>query len=371
LHSPKIRGVLPRRDLAGEAMSVGSRIRGRWCGWAIAAVIIVLCGSAPTGAQEARYFRIGAGGTGGSFFEIAGVIAGAISKPPGTPSCEKGGSCGVPGLVAVAQATQGSVDNLRLITAGQIESGIVQSDIAGWAFTGAGPFAGEGAMKQMRAVASLFPERLQIVVRADGPVKSLADLRGRRISLGETESGTLVDARILLEAAGLRERDLIAEYQRPSTAAANVGSGALDGLFLIGGVPVPALRDLAAATPIRLVPIDDDVLSRLQRIYSLYRRDIIPADAYPGIESSTPSIGFRAIWVVAGDAPEELVYAMTKALWSEATRRLLDASGPIGRQVVLEEALDGLPVPLHPGAKRFYRETGLPVEDETPNKEAN
>jgi hypothetical protein len=329
-------------------------------------LLVALClGAAAAISQEAQFFRIGAAGTGGSFFEIGGVIAGAISKPPGAPSCERGGSCGVPGLVAVAQATQGSVDNIRMVGSGQIESGIAQSDIVAWAYAGAGVFQGDAPMRQLRAIASLFPERLQLVVRADGPIKSLADLEGRRISLGELESGTLVDSRVLLAAAGLSESSVIAEFLRPGAAAAKLKEGTIEGFFLIGGIPVPAVRDLAAALPLRLVPIDDDVLARMQKHYSLYRRAVIPAGAYPGIDVDTPSIGFHAIWAVTTNLSDDLVYAVTKALWSEATRRLLDAH-PIGRQVRLEEAVLGVPVPLHPGARRFYREAGLLAEGGAP-----
>src|SRR5262245_66692840 len=117
----------------------------------------------PTSAQETRFFRIGAAATAGSFFEIGGVLASAISKPGGSLPCEQGGSCGVPGLIAVAQATQGSVENLRMVASDQIESGIAQSDIAGWAFAGTGVFADVGPIKKLRAIASLFPESLHVV----------------------------------------------------------------------------------------------------------------------------------------------------------------------------------------------------------------
>src|SRR5437588_10350221 len=93
-----------------------------------------------------------------------------------------------------------------------------------------------------------------------------------------------------------------------------------------------------------------------------YRRSVIPAGTYPGINVETPSIGFDALWIVSADAPDDLIYAITKALWNEATQRLLDARDPLGKQVRLEGALDGLSIPLHPGAKRFYREAGLPVD---------
>jgi uncharacterized protein len=330
-------------------------------------VVLGLLGRiAPACADETHFFRIGAAATAGSFFEIGGVLASAISKPADSLPCEQGGSCGVPGLVAIAQATQGSVENLRMVASGQIESGIAQSDVVSWAYAGTGIFTGEEPLKKLRAIASLFPESLHVVVPAAGPIQTLSDLKGRRISLGQTGSGTLVDARIVLAASGFAEKDLSSEYLRSGTAATDLSDGTLEGFFLIGGVPLPAIRAVAATTPIRLIPIPDDVLSRMQEKYGPYDRSIIPADTYPGVSVATPTIGFYALWLVSADAPEDLIYSITKTLWNEATQRLLDAHDPIGKHVRLEDALDGLAVPLHPGAKRFYRQAGLPVGDDRP-----
>jgi hypothetical protein len=330
----------------------------------VAAIFVLglLFGRVSPSAQEGQFFRIGAAATSGTFFEIGAVIASAISKPVGSPPCEHGGNCGVPGLVAVTQATQGSVENLRMVAAGQIESGIAQSDIVSWAYAGTGIFAAEGPMKNLRAIASLFPESLQLVVRADSAIQTLADLRGKHISLGQPASGTLADARVVLAAAGLTEKDVMPEYLRPGVAAANVKDGTLDGFFIIGGVPVPTIRDLAAETPVRLIPVEDDVLDKMRESSTSYRRSVIPSGTYSGIAVEIPSIGFDALWIVSGDASDELIYAITKSLWNDATQRLLAARDPIGKQVRLEDALDGLSIPLHPGARRFYREAGLPVD---------
>ena len=140
---------------------------GLRCSSPLAAVIIALplWPTAPADAQEVRFFRIGAAATAGSFFEIGGVLASAISKPADSLPCEQGGSCGVPGLVAVAEATQGSVANLRMVASDQIESGIAQSDVVSWAVAGTGVFADQGPIKKLRAIASLFPECLHAVVR--------------------------------------------------------------------------------------------------------------------------------------------------------------------------------------------------------------
>jgi hypothetical protein len=249
-----------------------------------------------------------------------------------------------------------------MVAAGQIESGIAQSDIVSWAYAGTGIFAATGPLKNLRAIASLFPESLQLVVRDDSAIRTLADLRGKRISLGQPASGTLADARIVLAAAGVTEKDIRAEYLRPGMAAASVKDGTLDGFFVIGGVPVPAIRDLAAEAPVRLIPVDGGVLAKMRESSASYRRSVIPSGTYPGISVETPSIGFDALWIVSGDAPEDLIYAITKALWNDATQRLLEAREPLGKQVRLGDALDGLSIPLHPGAKRFYREAGLPVD---------
>jgi len=166
----------------------------------------------------------------------------------------------------------------------------------------------------------------------------------------------------VLAASGLTERDLSSEYLRSGTAAADLADGSLDGFFLIGGVPIPAVRALAAIMPIGLLPISDDVLSKMQEKYGPYVRSVIPAETYPGVGVATSTVGFHALWIVSADASDDLIFAITKALWNKATQRLLDTHDPIGRDVRLEHALDGLTVPLHPGASRFYQEVGLPVD---------
>jgi TRAP transporter TAXI family solute receptor len=344
----------------------------RWCGPVLAAVLLAaffaagLAGLAQAQpkepAPEPRYFRIGTAATGGSFFEIGGIIAGAVSGPTEAPPCGRGGTCGVPGLVAVAQATPGSVGNLRLIDSGEIESGFAQADLAGWAYNGVKLFAGSGRLRELRAIASLFPAVAHFVVRADSPIRSLADLKGKTIAVGEAGSGSAADATVLLEAAGLGDGDVVQKYLRPGPGAAEVKAGTVDAMFISGAYPVPAVRDLAASTPIRLIPIEGEVIEKLNRDFGHYRPAAIPAGAYPGIDEPTPSIGFSVLWLVNSRVDPDLVYAITKSLWNTATAKLLSVVEPVGNQIRLERALDGLSVPLHPGAARFYREVGLPVD---------
>jgi len=339
-----------------------------WRGLACASLLLMMavCIAAlaiAATAPEARFFRIGTAATGGSFFEIGGVVAGAISGPAVGPACGHGGSCGVPGLVAVAQATPGSLENLRLINSGQIESGFAQADLAGWAYHGTKLFAEPGAQRKLRTIASLFPEAAHLVVRADSPIHKLADLKGKRVSIGESGSGTAADAAVFLSTAGFREKDLIRKFLRPGPAAEELKSGEIDAFFLVGGYPIPAIRDLASTIPIRLVPFEDPLLDRLKKDFAFYHRAVIPAGLYPGVDGETVSLGFYALWLVNADIDEDLVYAITQSLWHPGTRRLLDALDPLGKRIQLDQALNGLSAPLHPGAVRFYREQGLPVEN--------
>jgi TRAP transporter TAXI family solute receptor len=314
-------------------------------------------------AQEPRFFRIGTAATGGSFFAIGGLVAGAISSPADGPACGHGGGCGVPGLVAVAEATPGSVENLRLINSGQLESGFAQADLAGWAYTGVNAFAETGPQRRLRAIASLFPEAAHLVVRADGPIHSVADLAGKSVSLGEEGSGSAADASVLLAAAGFGENALTRKHLRPGPAAEELKAGTLDAFLLIGGYPVPAIRELAAAVPIRLVPIDGKIIDTLRKDFRFYYPTEIPGGIYPGVDSATPSLGFSALWLVNAGIDADLVYAITQALWHPATAQLLAARDPIGNRIRLDHALEGLSVPLHPGAARFYREAGMEVGD--------
>src|SRR5215469_800629 len=156
-----------------------------WRGLVCASLLFLGPASAAWGQVEPRFFRIGAASTGGSFFEIGGVVAAAISSPVEGSACGRNGGCGVPGLVAVAQATQGSMENLRLINNKQLESGFAQADLAAMAYSGVGAFAEEGAMPRLRVIGSLFPEALHVVVRSDSAIRTIEDLVGKTVAVGE------------------------------------------------------------------------------------------------------------------------------------------------------------------------------------------
>lgn len=309
-------------------------------------------------AQDVRFFRIGTGGVAGTYYPIGGLIAGIISNPPGSRPCEKGGSCGVPGLIATAQSSNGSVANVEAIAKGELDSGFAQSDVAYWAYSGSGMYEGEARIETLRAIASLYPESIHLVVRHGAGIETIKDLVGKRVSLDEEGSGTLVDARIILNAFGIKETDIEARFIKPNFAIAEMREDRLDAFILIAGYPTGAVTELAASETIDLIPITGPEVEKLIEDHEFFAKDRIPADIYQGIgETKTLSVG--AQWITSADLEDDLVYAMTKALWHESARPLLDAGHIKARSITKDTAQDGIAIPLHPGAERFYRETGM------------
>lgn len=309
-------------------------------------------------ALEVTFFRIATGSATGTYFPMASLIAGAISNPPGSRSCESGGSCGVPGLIAVAVTTQGSVENIHLIAKGAVESGFSQADVAYWAYHGTGLFAGKERFEDLRAIANLYPESVHVVVRRDSSIAKIADLKGKRIALGPRESGTVVDARLILKAFGIGARDFTASYLEPGEASDALRQGKIDAFFFVGGYPVWAVTNLAQDTPIDLLPIEGPRAERLLREQPFFSASIIPEDVYRGVEATT-TLSVGAQWLVHASIDDDLVYGIVKSLWHKNTRMLLDAGHPRGLLVTLQTALDGIAIPLHEGAARFYREAGM------------
>ncbi len=326
-----------------------------------AALILGLLLLAPLGgshADEITFFRIGTGSTGGTYFPVGGLIASAISNPPGSRDCEKGGSCGVPGLIAAAVSTHGSVANIESIASGEFESGLSQADVAYWAYTGTGTFKKRGAVTGIRTIANLFPESLHFVVRRDSFLTSVKELRGKRISVDREGSGTKVDALLVLKAFGLGPKNMDLVSVGSGQAADMLRDKELDGFFFVAGTPATVVADLADEAQISLLPIAGPEAEALTDTVPFFAPITIPPGTYFNV-GRTETLSVGAQWVVSAEVPEQLVYDITRALWHENSRRLLDKGHPKGQLIRLETALDGLGAPLHPGAERYYREIGL------------
>lgn len=324
---------------------------------AAGASLLAVATGARAQAPATRNLMIGAGPIGGTYFPVASLIATAISNPPGGRPCDAGGSCGVPGLIAEAIATQGSVENIKRMAEGTLDAALAQADIAAAALAGDEIFAGK-PVTSLRAAANLFPETVHVVARRDRGFDSIADLRGRPISLGELGSGTLPLARALLSAYGLGRRDIVAEYISPQAATYKLREGTLDAFIMVAGQPAPLLVGLARQFEIELLPVSSNVSERLRRERPGLVTLTTPAGMYQGVEACD-SIAVGSQLVISSTVDEEIVYGSLRALFHPSVRGRLDRGHPAAASISLETALDGLALPLHPGAARFYRERGL------------
>jgi len=297
-------------------------------------------------AQAPAFFRIGTGSIGGIYYPLGGLIAGAISTPPQ--------------LIATAVVSNGSVANVSAIVGGAVQSGFVQADVAYWAYSGTGVYQGLPKVEELRSIANLYPESVQLVVRKASNVKSVADLKGKKVSLDEPGSGTLLNAKAILAAFGVGEKDISAEYLRPDQVADKMKAGSVDAFFFTGGFPAAAISELASTgAGIDILPITGAPAETLAKAFPFFAAGDIPAGTYKGV-GAVRTVAVGAHWMTSARVSSDTVYAVTKALWSDKTRAALDAGHPKGKLIQKATALSGLQgVPLHPGAERFYREAGL------------
>ena len=300
---------------------------------------------AGTAVQAQQFFRIGTGGTAGTYYPVGGMIANAISQPGK--------------IVATAQASNGSVANVNGIAGGSMESGFSQADVATWAQKGTGIYEGKPNVPGLRLIANLYPESVHVVVRKNSGIKSVADLKGKRVALDEPGSGTLVNARAILAAYGLKESDIRPEYIKPNQAGDKMKDGSLDAFFFTGGAPAGAIAELASSgAGIDILPIEGAAAETLRRSSPFFAPDVIAADTYKGV-GSVNTLAVGAQWVTSDKADANVVYEITKALFSAPAQALLGAGHAKGKFITRENAVKGAGIPFHPGAERFYKEAGL------------
>jgi len=312
-------------------------------------------------AQEPTFFRIGTGGAGGTYFPIGGTIANAISAPPGSRACDEGGQCGVPGLISIAQSTNASVQNNLAVQNGELEAGMTGASTLREMFFGEGKFEGQKHEK-LRVVANLFPEDLHLVLPKGGQLDGLADLKDKRVGIGQAGSGTQVNVLDMLNDYDVNRDNMEEAELNNSQSAEQLADGQLDGYFYAAGWPVAAMVQLASTKGMDLYSFTEEEVMQAVKTLPAYIPSTIPTGAYEGIDYDVNTVAVSAILVVSEDQPEELIYGITAALWNDNTRKLLDNGHAKGKQITVETALDGidtLGVPLHPGAEKFYKEAGM------------
>ncbi len=307
----------------------------------LAAALAVAAGAA----QAQQFFRIGTGGTAGTYYPVGGMIANAVSQPGK--------------IVVTAQASNGSLANVTAINGGALESGFSQADVATWAQKGTGIFEGKPAISGLRLIANLYPESVHVVVKKGSGIKSVADLKGKRVALDEPGSGTLVNARAILAAYGVTEKDIKPEYIKPNQAGDKMKDGSLDAFFFTGGAPAGAIAELASAGGgIDILPIDGAQAEQLKKSSGFFADDLIPADTYKGV-GQVKTIAVGAQWVTSDKADATVVYEITKALFGDAAQKTLAAGHAKGKLITKENAVKGAGIPFHPGAERYYKEAGV------------
>jgi TRAP transporter TAXI family solute receptor len=257
-------------------------------------------------------------------------------------------------LVLSARTSEGSVDNVLAVNRGTMDSGFAQSDVVADAVAGRGAFRRAGAQKNIRVIASLFSEKIYLVVSPKSRINSVADLRGKRVALGASGSGTAATARAILAAYGISERRLKLRNLSGDAAAQGMEAGKLDAFFFVGGTPVALIADWTRRGKARLVPIDGAGRTKLVKRVPGLVGDEIPAGPY-GLAKPVQTVSTRAIWIVRANASDDIVYGITRMLF--ASRGSL-SGGPAG-EISLSRATSDLPAALHPGALRFYRENNL------------
>ena len=307
---------------------------------------VLAVAAAFTGTAHAQqFFRIGTGGTAGTYYPVGGMIANAVSQPGK--------------IVATAQASNGSLANVNAIAGGSMEAGMSQSDVATWAFTGTGAFEGKPKVADLRMIANLYPESIHLVVKKGSGIKSVADLKGKRVALDEPGSGTLINARMVLAAYGVKESDIKPDYIKPNQAGDKLKDGSLDAFFFVGGAPAGAIAELASSgAGIELVPLTGGPADALRKSNPYFAVDTIAANTYKDVAAvQTLAVGAQLVTSAKVDA--NTVYEVTKGMYSESTQKTLQAGHAKGKFINKENAVKGVGIPYHPGAEKFYKEAGL------------
>jgi TRAP transporter TAXI family solute receptor len=286
------------------------------------------------------FLNIATGGTAGTYFPLGGAMAEIINK-------------NVADVNATAVTSGASVANINMLATDEVQMAFVQNDIAFYAYSGVEMFK-DKQQANVRAVATLYNETIQIVTLASSGVKRLSDLKGKRVAVGAAGSGAEVNARQVLEATGLTYKDISPQYLSFAEAANGLRDGNTDVAFLTAGAPTAAVRDVAAQKDVVIVPVPKDIADKLIAKYPFYVRVKIPKDTYSKQTAEVDTVTVKSILVANASLDEALVYNVTKAIFTNLDR--LAQAHAQGKNITKATALEGLPIPVHPGADRFFKE---------------
>lgn len=294
-------------------------------------------------AQAADFLNVLSGGASGVYFPLGTALSQIYGKA-------------MPNTKASVQATKASAENLNLLQAGKGEIAFTLGDAYADAVKGNAEAGFAKPLDKLRTIAAIYPNYIQIVASADSGIKTLADLKGKRIAVGAPKSGTELNAREVLRGAGLSYADLgKVEYLPFGESVELMKNRQLDATLISAGLGVAAVRDLATSVSIVIVPVTQDVISKIGDV--AYQPGKVPANTYKGQTSDVQTVAVRNFLVTHSGVSDDVAYTMTKALWENLDQ--LVAAHAAAKDIKREIATLGSPAPLHPGAEKYYREIGL------------
>jgi len=299
--------------------------------------LIVLGGTA---FGQQKFIAIGTGGAAGTYYPLGGAMAEIWNK-------------NIKGMNATAQTTGASIANINLLRENKVDIIFVQNDVAFYALNGI-ELLKDKAYKDLRGLACLYDETVQLVALAESGIKTVADLKGKRVSVGAAGSGVEANARQILEAAGLTYNDIKVQYLSFAESASNLKDGNIDAAFTTAGYPTAAIQDLGASRKITIVPIDGDVVAKLRKQWAFYTVTTIPANTYQGVSTDVKTVSVKSMLAVSSKLPADTVYQLLKTIYANTDR--LVAAHKQGANIKLETAKDGMSIPLHVGAEKFFAE---------------
>ena len=307
----------------------------------ILAMVLTL---AACGGASATKMTMGTGGTSGTYFAFGGVLGQYIQSNAG--------------IEVVVVSTDGSKANIESIDAGDYQLGTVQSDVMAYAWEGTRSFADLGKIDSFRVVAGLYAEAVQLVTM-DPEIKSVADLKGKAVSIGAPGSGVYFNAMDVLAAAGLTEADIQPQYLSFGDSTDGLKDGKIDAAFIVAGAPTPAITELCTTNDAYLVPIDGDIAAKLMADNAFYTTYVIPAGTYAKQDTDVTTVTVKATLIVDANASEEDVYAITAAIFNNIDAITVEHGK--GAELSLENATTGMAAPFHAGAAKYFAEKGITV----------
>lgn len=324
----------------------------------MAALLLALL-PAPAPAQEAADttaeipLRIAAGPASGAMFSLAGIVANVISNPPGGRPCPASQVCGYPGLVGEARSSPSSVASLEAIAAGRVETAFVEGDVLWQAYSGFGRFSGS-PLGDLRALAVLYTESALLIVRARSPVDAIAGLRGKSVAVAALDDPHRHMLDQILQAHGVRARELTLIHLSTEAAALAVAHGEVDAALVVAPALPAAFRAVAERTPLRLLPVEPDIGHRLAQQYPY----LLPVDIGDLAEdrTMTPGLAIPVLWVATQRLPAAIGHALLRSLHAPANREVLAQAVPDSSAVAPADELSRSPIPIHPGAARWHEE---------------